>query len=105
MKPNRLPSADSGIFFDFEGRTRMLNASSLYDVFEKDLSDIAIEISKDQSDQELRWSLRPLRAEFKTKDSEKLWQKYTARLQHRFLMTIEVQHFRQFDGQFLVFYS
>lgn len=78
-------STDSRIFFEFEGRSRLLSAGSLYVDVENDLRDIANDLLRDDSNDELRWSLRSLRAEFKTKDSEKLWNKFQARLHHRFL--------------------
>lgn len=77
-------------FFEFEGqsRSRLLSAGSLYVDVDGDLRDIAKDLSKDENLEDLQWSLRPLRAEFKTRDTEKLFEKYQARLQTRFFSVL-----------------
>jgi hypothetical protein len=68
----------------YDGRRRLLSAGSLYVDVDKDLKDMADDLNKDDDIDELEWSLKPLRAEFKTKDTEILFKKYQSRLQHRF---------------------
>lgn len=72
----------------YDRRNRLLSAGSLYVDVDKDLRLIANDLNKDDDIEELEWSLKPLRAEFKTKDTEILFKKYQSRLQHRFFTVL-----------------
>src|SRR5258708_38895178 len=73
---------------EFDGRRSLLSTSHLYVDVDRDLRDIANDLNKDDIYEDLEWSLKPLRAEFKTKDSELLFKKYQSRLQHRFFSVL-----------------
>lgn len=87
---------------DRESRNRLLSVNSLYVDVEKDLREIAEDLSKTDAD-DLGWSLADLKLEFRNKDSESLYQKYRARLQHRFLVSLLLVNIFVYVVDLLVF--
>ncbi|CAG2165322.1 unnamed protein product [Oppiella nova] len=67
----------------YNHRRRLLSTGSLYVDIDKEEREAFNELNRDENLDELEWSLKPLRDEFKSKGNDILFKNYTSRLQHR----------------------